>query len=88
MGLLTRRSTSAADKVAEKAYKRGDQVYVRVVHAIPSRPDGGLAQAITRIEAAGGTLEHQQESVKTDHGFRQVYWTLTFRAVPDLSASS
>ena len=84
MGLFTRRSTSAADRVAEKAYKRGDQIYVRTVHAIPGKPDGGLAQAITRIEAAGWKLENQHEDVRVDHGFRQTYWTLTFRAKADV----
>jgi hypothetical protein len=88
MGLFTRRNPSAPDKVATKAFKRGDHVYVRIVHAIPGRPDGGLAQAITRIEAAGWALEHQQEGEKNAHGYRQVYWTLTFRPKPVPSPAS
>jgi hypothetical protein len=56
-------------------------VYVRVIHAIPGRADGGLAQAIMQIEAAGWGLELQQEGVRVDHGYRQKYWTLTFRSV-------
>ncbi|MEU0858429.1 hypothetical protein ABZ352_23765 [Streptomyces griseofuscus] len=84
MGLFTRRSTSAADKAAEKAYKRGDQVYVRTINALPGKADGGLALAITRIEAAGWRLENQHEAVRSDHGYRQRYWTLTFRAAPNV----
>ncbi|WP_432158658.1 hypothetical protein [Streptomyces sp. bgisy153] len=87
MGLFKRRSASAADKAAETAYKRGDTIYVRTVHAVPGRPDGGLAQVIQRVEAAGWRLEHQHEDVRVDHGFRQRYWTLTFRANPNLPAS-
>ncbi|MFE0326347.1 hypothetical protein ACFW08_05960 [Streptomyces sp. NPDC058960] len=82
MGLFTRRSTPAVDKAAEKAYKRGDQVYVRTVNALPGKPDGGLATVITRIEAAGWKLENQHEDWRVDRGYRQRYWTLTFRAVP------
>ncbi|WP_439947152.1 hypothetical protein [Streptomyces sp. BBFR109] len=80
MGIFRRRPADAADKAATKARERGDTVYVRVVHAIPGRQDGGLAQAIMRIEAAGWKLDHQQEGVRIDHGYRQRYWSLTFRA--------
>jgi hypothetical protein len=83
MGLFTRRSTPAVDKAASRAYKRGDQAYVRTVHAIPGRQDGGLAQAINAIEAAGWKLEQQNEGSRVDAGYRQRFWTLTFRAVPD-----
>ncbi|MDH6625709.1 hypothetical protein M2271_003520 [Streptomyces sp. LBL] len=82
MGLFTRRSTSDADRHAAKAYKRGDQVYTRVIHAIPGRIDGGLGMAINRIELAGWKLEQQTEGSKRQAGFTQQYWTCTFRAVP------
>lgn len=85
MGIFGGRSTSAVDKAAAKAYKRGDRVYVRTVHALPGRQDGGLAQSINRIEAAGWKLEQQNEDVRIDHGYRQRHWTLTFRAVPNIS---
>ncbi|MGW1269674.1 hypothetical protein [Streptomyces sp. NPDC002491] len=87
MGLFTRRSTSDADRHAEKAYKRGDKIYARTVHAVPGKQDGGLGQAIARIEAAGWKLEQQNEGVKVQSGYRQQYWTLTFRAVPDIPSS-
>ncbi|MEU3285559.1 hypothetical protein [Streptomyces longwoodensis] len=88
MRLFTRRSTPAADRQAEKAYKRGDQIHVRTIHAAPLRPDEGLATAIARIEAAGWKLEQQRQGEKTQAGYRQVYWTCTFRAVPNVPASS
>ncbi|WP_183154318.1 hypothetical protein [Streptomyces shenzhenensis] len=46
---------------------------MRTIHAIPGKPDGGPAMAITRIEAAGWKLENQHEDVRIDHGFRQTY---------------
>ncbi|GAB1326991.1 hypothetical protein ACE1SV_13300 [Streptomyces sennicomposti] len=88
MGLFTRRSTPAVDKAAAKAYTRGNPVYVRTVHAMPGRNDGGLASAIASTEAAGWRLEHQDEGVKVQAGYRQRYWTLTFRAVRDLPPAS
>ncbi|WP_406157714.1 hypothetical protein [Streptomyces canus] len=81
MGIFGRREPETVDKAAAKVRERGDTVYVRVVHALPGKQDGGLAQRITLIEAAGWQLEHQQEGVRVDHGYRQRYWTLTFRAV-------
>lgn len=86
-GLFKTRSTPAVDKAAAKAYKRGDQVHVRVVHALPGRPDGGLATAIARIEAAGWTLENQHEDIRVARGYRQTYWTLTFRVTPVVPAT-
>jgi hypothetical protein len=87
MGLFGGRSTSAVDNAAAKAYKRGEQIHVRTIHAIPRRQDGGLGQAIARIEAAGWKLEQQNEGVKVQAGYRQRYWTCTFRAVPDVPAT-
>ncbi|MDQ0958520.1 homospermidine synthase [Streptomyces sp. B4I13] len=87
MGLFTRRSTSGADRHAEKAYKRGDRIYVRTIHAAPGKNDGGLGAAVARIEAAGWKLEQQNEGVKDVSGYRQQYWTCTFRAVPDVPSS-
>ncbi|MFF0790380.1 hypothetical protein [Streptomyces spiralis] len=81
MGIFRRRTPDPVDKAAAKARSRGDSVYVRIIHAIPGKPDGGLAQAIMRIEAAGWKLEQQQEGMRVDLGYRQKYWTLTFRAV-------
>ncbi|MFJ9909522.1 hypothetical protein ACIRVK_43060 [Streptomyces sp. NPDC101152] len=63
-------------------------MYVRTVHAIPGRPDGGLAQAIEKIEAADWKLENQHEDVRVDREYRQRYWTLTFRPKADVEASA
>lgn len=84
MGIFGGRSTPAVDKAAAKAFKRGETIYVRTIHAIPGRQDGGLGQAISAIERAGWKLEQQNEGVKVQAGYRQRYWTLTFRAVPNV----
>lgn len=79
MGLFTRRSPSTVDKAAAKAHTRGDQVYVRTVHAIPGRQGTDLGRTVSRIEAAGWKLEQQTEGSRSDRGFHQQYWTVTFR---------
>jgi hypothetical protein len=83
MGIFGGRRTPAVDKAAAKAYKRGETIYARTIHAIPGRQDGGLGQAVSRIEAAGWRLEQQNEGAKVQTGYTQRYWTCTFRAVPD-----
>lgn len=85
MGFFKRkRELSPIDALAEKAYKRGDTVYVRKLFAMPANAEKHLAASIMRIEAAGWKLENQHVD---GVGLRRS-WTCTFRAVPDVAASA
>ena len=77
---------TAADRAIRQIHHRLTTSGFRFTQPTDSLPgpEPGTDQAITRIEAAGWKLENQHEDVRVDHGFRQTYWTLTFRAKADV----
>ena len=66
------------DTAAAKAFKNGQQLYMRKIFLIPGEDGRHLAKALSRIEAAGYRLEDQE------HGGsgHQKYVMATFRLVP------
>jgi hypothetical protein len=85
MGLFTRREPETVDKAAAKAYKRGDQILVRVVYMTFDPARQRLARRIALIEAAGWKLEDQQDSEKVVRGVHETSTRLTFRAVSSVA---
>ncbi|GAB7187167.1 hypothetical protein ATKI12_6998 [Kitasatospora sp. Ki12] len=73
-----RKTSSAVDTQAAKAFKTGQAIYIRRIHLIPGDDGRKLSAALSRIVAAGYKLESQH------HGGQglQRWVEVTFSIVP------